>query len=48
MADRRWPESKVTAIDVSETSIRSAEELKRKHRLDNLDVRLLPVFDASA
>jgi len=39
----RWPEAKVTGIDVSETSIRSTERLKRKHGLDNLDVRLLPV-----
>ena len=39
----RWPEAKVTGIDVSETSVRSTESLKRKYALENLDVRLLAV-----
>jgi SAM-dependent methyltransferase len=42
----RWPRAKVTGIDVSETSIRSTEELKRKYNLVNLDVHLLPIEDA--
>jgi SAM-dependent methyltransferase len=39
----RWPAAHVTGIDVSATSIRCTEELKRKYSLDNLDVRQLPV-----
>jgi SAM-dependent methyltransferase len=43
----RWPEARVTGIDVSETSIRATEELKRKYALTNLDVHLLPVERAA-
>ena len=39
----RWPRAKVTGIDVSATSIEQTELLKRKHRLDNLEVVQLPV-----
>jgi len=39
----RWPAAKVTAIDLSETSVRSTERLKRKYDLKNLDVRQLAI-----
>jgi SAM-dependent methyltransferase len=39
----RWPAARVTAIDFSATSVAETEALKRKHRLDNLVVRQLPV-----
>jgi len=39
----RWPRARVTAIDVSETSVRCTEALKRKYDLANLEVRQLPV-----
>src|ERR1022692_2510822 len=39
----RWPEARVMGIDFSATSIRSTEELKRKYKLDNLQVRQLSV-----
>ncbi len=42
----RWPGSRVIGIDVSATSIAFAEELKRKHALDNLEVRQLAIEDA--
>ena len=35
----RWPHAKVTGIDVSANSIRRTEKLKRKYRLENLEVR---------
>jgi len=43
----RWPRAQVTGIDVSETSVRRTEELRRRHRLENLEVRLLPVERAA-
>jgi SAM-dependent methyltransferase len=43
----RWPNARVLGIDVSANSIASAQELKRKHRLDNLDVRQLSVERAT-
>lgn len=43
----RWPGAKVTGIDVSTTSIEQTETLKRKYRLDNLDVHQLAVEHAS-
>ena len=43
----RWPEAQVTGIDFSATSIRHTEELKRKYHLDNLQLRQLPVEQAS-
>ena len=39
----RWPAARVTGIDFSATSVRHTQELKRKHRLDNLEVRQLPL-----
>src|SRR3984957_7346409 len=39
----RWPRAKVVGIDVSENSIAHELELKRKHRLDNLEVQQLAV-----
>jgi SAM-dependent methyltransferase len=39
----RWPAAQVTGIDFSATSVRCTEELKRKYRLDNLQVRPLPI-----
>lgn len=39
----RWPASQVTGIDFSATSVRCTEELKRKYKLDNLQVHQLPI-----
>jgi 2-polyprenyl-3-methyl-5-hydroxy-6-metoxy-1,4-benzoquinol methylase len=39
----RWPGAKVTGIDVSSTSVRYTEELKRKHNLNNLQVHQLAI-----
>ena len=39
----RWPRAKVTGIDVSANSIRRTEKLKRKYRLENLEVRQIAV-----
>ena len=39
----RWPEAQVTGIDFSAISVRSTLDLKRKYRLDNLEVHELPV-----
>jgi len=39
----RWPNAKITGIDVSSTSIEQTGILKQKYRLDNLDVLELPV-----
>jgi SAM-dependent methyltransferase len=39
----RWPNARVTGIDVSSNSIAFGEGLKRKHALDNLELRQLPV-----
>ena len=39
----RWPNARVVGIDVSARSIAFAEELKRKHGLENLEVRQLAV-----
>jgi SAM-dependent methyltransferase len=39
----RQPACRVVGIDVSETSVRHTEALKRKYGLTNLDVRQLPV-----
>lgn len=43
----RWPRARVTGIDFSATSIRCCRELKRKYKLDNLQLRQLPVERAS-
>jgi SAM-dependent methyltransferase len=39
----RWPCAEVVGIDVSAKSIAFTQELKRKHGLDNLEVRQLPI-----
>jgi SAM-dependent methyltransferase len=39
----RWPEAQVTGIDVSATSVRCTEVLKKKYHLDNLQLRQLAV-----
>ncbi|MEO8740340.1 MAG: class I SAM-dependent methyltransferase, partial [Casimicrobiaceae bacterium] len=39
----RWPTARVTGIDFSETSVRCTDDLKRKYKLDNLQVRHLPI-----
>lgn len=39
----RWPAARVVGIDSSAASIAFASELKRKHRLDNLELRRLAV-----
>jgi SAM-dependent methyltransferase len=39
----RWPAAHVTGIDFSATSVRCTEELKRKYKLDNLQVHQLPI-----
>jgi SAM-dependent methyltransferase len=39
----RWPAARITAIDFSATSVRCTEELKRKYKLDNLQVRELSI-----
>jgi SAM-dependent methyltransferase len=39
----RWPNAKVIGIDVSATSIRFTNKLKRKHDLANLEVRQLSI-----
>jgi SAM-dependent methyltransferase len=39
----REPEARVTAIDVSETSLRHTRDLKLKYELGNLDLHQLPI-----
>ena len=39
----RWPAAQVSGIDVSATSMRHTEELKRKYNLKNLQVHQLPI-----
>lgn len=43
----RWPRARVTGIDISEASLAQARELKVRHRLDNLELRRLPVESAA-
>src|SRR3954468_17469338 len=38
-----WPAARVVGIDFSAESLRGTEALRQKHRLDNLELRLLPV-----
>lgn len=42
----RWPNARVVGIDVSGPSIERTAELKRKYRLDNLELAELAVEDA--
>lgn len=39
----RWPKAQVIGIDFSATSMRSTDELKRKHKLNNLQLHQLPI-----
>ncbi len=39
----RWPAAQVVGIDFSATSVRCTEQLKRKYKLDNLQVHQLPI-----
>ena len=39
----REPEARVTAIDISETSLRHTRDLQRKYNLDNLELHQLPL-----
>ena len=39
----RWPNARVTGIDFSATSVNHTEELKRRYRLENLQVCRLPI-----
>jgi SAM-dependent methyltransferase len=39
----RWPKAQVTGIDISATSVRCTEELKRKYNLTNLQIHQLPL-----
>jgi SAM-dependent methyltransferase len=43
----RWPSAQVTGIDISATSVRFTEELKRKYNLDNLHLYQLPIEKVS-
>ena len=43
----RWPNAKITGIDISRTGIEHTEKLKREYRLDNLEVMELPVERAA-
>jgi len=42
----RWPQARVTGIDISESSLAQARELKTRYRVDNLELRQLPVEQA--
>src|SRR5690606_30812826 len=42
----RWPNARVTGIDVSGPSIERTAELRRKYRLDNLELAELAIEDA--
>ncbi|MGZ3528528.1 MAG: class I SAM-dependent methyltransferase [Vulcanimicrobiaceae bacterium] len=42
----RWPAARIVGIDFSETSIRCTEELKRKYKLDNLQLHRFPIEQA--
>jgi 2-polyprenyl-3-methyl-5-hydroxy-6-metoxy-1,4-benzoquinol methylase len=39
----RWPSARVTAIDISATSVRCTQDLKRRYNLGNLQVHQLPL-----
>jgi SAM-dependent methyltransferase len=43
----RWPRAQVVGIDVSAAAVAFTQELKTKHRLENLQVRQLPVERAA-
>ena len=39
----RWPSARVVGVDFSATGVRCTEDLKRRYRIDNLEVRQLAV-----
>jgi SAM-dependent methyltransferase len=39
----RWPAAQVTGVDISATSVRCTEQLKRRHNLQNLQVHQIPI-----
>ena len=39
----REPDARITAIDVSDTSLRHTRELQRKYNLENLELHQLPI-----
>jgi SAM-dependent methyltransferase len=39
----REPNARITAIDISDTSLRHTRDLKRKHNLENLELHQLPI-----
>ena len=41
----REPDARITAIDISETSLRYTRDLQRKYDLENLDLHQLPIED---
>jgi len=43
----RWPKARVTGIDFSKASIEETAKLKRKHAIHNLELRQMPVEQAS-
>lgn len=44
----REPDAKVTAIDISEMSLRHTRDLQQKHNLENLELHQLPIEDVGA
>jgi len=42
----RWPGARITGIDFSATSVEHTDQLKRKYKLDNLQVLQLPLEQA--
>jgi SAM-dependent methyltransferase len=43
----RWPRAQVVGIDVSATGIEQTDRLRRKHRIDNLQLQQLPLERAA-
>ena len=43
----RWPRAQVVGIDVSATSIQQTDQLRRRHHIDNLELRQLPLERAT-
>ena len=43
----RWPEARVTGIDVSETSLHATELLRERYSLENLSLHRLPIERAA-
>jgi SAM-dependent methyltransferase len=44
----REPDARITAIDISETSLRYTRHLQRQYNLENLDLHHLPIEDVGA